>query len=281
MARLIIHVGPHKSGTTSIQHALHLARDDLAADGILYPPSVVQAHFPEQHSDLAFLVKANEIDQLRQYFQGVFALADERQCPVILLSGEEFSSLVNNDAFVRLVKEMRQHADVDLIFVKREIREVIRSNIMQQVLGNVFALARYAGNLDEMITNIYRWIVVQRGFFAEMGARFLEFEELVTHALPAYFVEKVTARKLTYLAEYKSNSTEKKLNADPLLLLSTPLRLLIAIKEDQPVDSPACYREAASILANSSVEREPVNALLREFHEHLMSRVDAVLEDLQ
>jgi len=35
--RLVLHIGTHKTGTTSIQRALHFARDDLAAKGVLYP----------------------------------------------------------------------------------------------------------------------------------------------------------------------------------------------------------------------------------------------------
>jgi len=33
----LLHIGPHKTGTTSIQGALHLARERLAAEGVVYP----------------------------------------------------------------------------------------------------------------------------------------------------------------------------------------------------------------------------------------------------
>ena len=33
----LLHVGPHKTGTTAIQGALHLARERLAAEGVVYP----------------------------------------------------------------------------------------------------------------------------------------------------------------------------------------------------------------------------------------------------
>lgn len=35
--RIVIHIGTHKTGTTSIQRALYLGRDKLAAAGLLYP----------------------------------------------------------------------------------------------------------------------------------------------------------------------------------------------------------------------------------------------------
>ena len=33
----LLHIGPHKTGTTAIQGALHLARGRLAAAGVVYP----------------------------------------------------------------------------------------------------------------------------------------------------------------------------------------------------------------------------------------------------
>ena len=33
----LLHIGPHKTGTTMIQDALHLARERLAARGVVYP----------------------------------------------------------------------------------------------------------------------------------------------------------------------------------------------------------------------------------------------------
>src|SRR5579875_1433024 len=34
---LLLHIGPHKTGTTAIQGAFHLARERLAARGVFYP----------------------------------------------------------------------------------------------------------------------------------------------------------------------------------------------------------------------------------------------------
>ena len=33
----LLHIGPHKTGTTAVQGALHLARERLAAEGVVYP----------------------------------------------------------------------------------------------------------------------------------------------------------------------------------------------------------------------------------------------------
>ncbi len=281
MTRLILHVGPHRTGTTSIQKTLHRARLELAADGILYPESTPEAHYPEQHSDLALLVKARRSAEVRQYCEDVLATAVRSGCPVILLSGEEFSSLVQDEAFIDLVEGLRGLADVDLVYVQRKVSDVIRSNIMQQVMGNVFTLAHRAADFDDRIADSYRWIGAQQRFFQALDAIFLDFETLAGDELPLRFIERITGRSLTYLEPNRSNSTAGHITGDPLLFLAAPLRLLIAIKGDQPVDAPACYREAAALLANASVDREAVNALLRDFNEHLKHRVEAVVARLE
>src|ERR1700759_3695901 len=33
----LLHIGPHKTGTTAMQGARHLARERLAAEGVVYP----------------------------------------------------------------------------------------------------------------------------------------------------------------------------------------------------------------------------------------------------
>lgn len=37
MAKLVLHIGTHKTGTTMIQNRLHAARGDLAEQGVIYP----------------------------------------------------------------------------------------------------------------------------------------------------------------------------------------------------------------------------------------------------
>jgi hypothetical protein len=42
----LLHIGPHKTGTTAIQGALHLARERLAAEGVVYPGQGRQPLWP-------------------------------------------------------------------------------------------------------------------------------------------------------------------------------------------------------------------------------------------
>ena len=49
--RLIVHVGPPKTGSSSIQQALFTCRDKLRADGIHVPRAGLRQHFSRRHQD--------------------------------------------------------------------------------------------------------------------------------------------------------------------------------------------------------------------------------------
>jgi hypothetical protein len=55
--RLVIHVGPHKTGTTSVQSTLHANRQALLRQGVLYPSSLPRCQFETSHADVAFLIR--------------------------------------------------------------------------------------------------------------------------------------------------------------------------------------------------------------------------------
>jgi hypothetical protein len=42
----LLHIGPHKTGSTAVQGAFHLARERLAAQGVVYPGQGRQPLWP-------------------------------------------------------------------------------------------------------------------------------------------------------------------------------------------------------------------------------------------
>ncbi|MEI6505200.1 MAG: hypothetical protein WCO90_04885, partial [Planctomycetota bacterium] len=54
--RFVFHVGPHKTGTTSVQVTLHANRDRLLRDGVLYPPTLPVAEHFTSHAALTSLL---------------------------------------------------------------------------------------------------------------------------------------------------------------------------------------------------------------------------------
>lgn len=99
MAKLLLHVGSHKTGTTTIQHFLAGQRPYLRSNGVYYPD--VRAFFggrSEAHHKVAHSLSSNcpEQRQRLQAFRGHLKHQSERY-DLIVLSAEPFYRLVMND----------------------------------------------------------------------------------------------------------------------------------------------------------------------------------------
>jgi hypothetical protein len=86
--RLVLHIGPHKTGSTSIQAALDRNYGKLLADGILYPSGI----FPDrQHSSIFQVVTQGKEDAAARFFLSLRNLAASNTCHTVILSGEQIS----------------------------------------------------------------------------------------------------------------------------------------------------------------------------------------------
>lgn len=88
--KILIHIGTHKTGSTSFQRLCARASDQLLDDGILYPESGRPNHLPNGHHILAW-----SMHQARGYndLEGWDAVTDEIQTsnvPKVVLSSEGF-----------------------------------------------------------------------------------------------------------------------------------------------------------------------------------------------
>ena len=64
MTRTVLHVGPHKTGTTYLQQSLALNREKLLAAGIYYPSELVGQDITWCHVGLVEALKKNDRDSL-------------------------------------------------------------------------------------------------------------------------------------------------------------------------------------------------------------------------
>lgn len=274
--KLILHVGPHKTGTTSIQKALHAERGRLQKDGILYPPSIANAHFAEQHSDLAFLLQRGDVEQIWAWLAESLQAATQARCHFVLISGEEFSRFVDDQSFTTLVRELRARHHVELVYVSRSSSEVIKSSIMEQAFGDICALTRYA-NIDSMIESTYQFIQKQQAYFRSLGANIVEFDELKKNAaLTRSFVFNTIGKDLSYLADRHDNRITQKLS-NPLYFLSVPLRIMFAIQHGIPANSPKCVHSVMDLLSESSIDIERITPFLSSFERFLDAQIQLVI----
>jgi hypothetical protein len=116
MARLFLHIGTHKTGSTALQQQLHQYRDALAGDGILYPETGLQGH---AHHPLAWAAGAGERAADAQFLASAIsdiAAQAQHTADTVVVSSEEFEftpdpsvlAALKQDFDVRVVVYLRK-----------------------------------------------------------------------------------------------------------------------------------------------------------------------------
>jgi hypothetical protein len=90
--RAVLHIGTHKTGTSSIQNALAINSPALAAHGVYYPRSV---RGPRNVNFLAAAIAGGRRDEARQFIEQSVARARRRSCDSVLFSAESFYAMTS------------------------------------------------------------------------------------------------------------------------------------------------------------------------------------------
>jgi len=144
----LVHIGPHKTGTTAIQGALHLARERLAAASVVYPGRGRQPLWPilAVTGQPALLGGPRpEISYWDNLVREVRAAGDRR----VVLSSEFFAEA--EDATARRVVADLGGARVHVVVTLRSLTRILPSQ-WQQYLQNGFHF-RYLEWLDGILSD--------------------------------------------------------------------------------------------------------------------------------
>lgn len=97
--KLFIHIGPHKTGTTTIQKYLHENAVMLRKSGVLYPKSGRGIEAPMQHWELGEAIITADVSRIEAVMQGIMNELAESQFHTIIISTEVLSrkSVVEKD----------------------------------------------------------------------------------------------------------------------------------------------------------------------------------------
>ena len=128
----LVHIGPHKTGTTAIQGALHLARERLAARGVVYPGRGRQPLWPVLAVTGQPALRGEprpEITYWDHLVRDISAAGDKR----VVLSSEFFAEA--DDTTARRVVEDLGGASVHVVVTLRSLTRILPSQ-WQQYLQN-------------------------------------------------------------------------------------------------------------------------------------------------
>lgn len=126
MKQLLIHVGPFKTGTSSVQDYFWYNRHAYAEDGLLYPRVGIARNGPgRRHYHLA-----KEFDAER--WGRLVAAIEESPCERALISSERFSV---NLSLLKQIAPLLSSLTPTLVIVVRDECDLVRSMYLQIVKG--------------------------------------------------------------------------------------------------------------------------------------------------
>jgi hypothetical protein len=127
LTKYLIHVGPHKTGTTYLQLRLDAARQRLRQGGVVYPAEWSSTETEPSHRKLMIGLRDGRIGQLKSQFEVI-----ERDKPgYVLISGEGINLL--EQPAVELLKTLVGSHSVTIIFYCRRWSELLPSFWQEEV----------------------------------------------------------------------------------------------------------------------------------------------------
>jgi hypothetical protein len=120
MAKLFLHIGPHKTGTTYIQKYCFENRNQLLSLGVNYPnPGRLEKVSPYGHHEAVEKVKTLEQNELDEYFAQYVGSA------ITLVSSENFDRLSLEE--IKKLGKSLSRLDVRIIYYRRNCLDLLPS----------------------------------------------------------------------------------------------------------------------------------------------------------
>lgn len=131
-----IHIGLHKTGSTTLQNALYRSRRELSAQGFFYPGDYLRPNF--QHSILGVYLRESKIHLFKRAIEPIlndFVVMDDAQ---LILSGEEFSTVPRPGIHILRESLDRTRRQFQVIVYVRNLYRFAISQIAQHSKGGRF-----------------------------------------------------------------------------------------------------------------------------------------------
>lgn len=156
--RLILHIGRHKSGTSSIQHWLKRNNDLLSTNGILYPKSFRKG---VAHHNLVDILDPRKSDAADLDFVANQILHEVTEEDTIILSSEAFQN-VNDLTHVRRFIDKIGPVDVSIICFFREHIDYSISAFRQMIQNQTrdMSFSDYIKRFRDMEAFLQSWSIV-------------------------------------------------------------------------------------------------------------------------
>lgn len=125
----LVHIGPHKTGTTTLQGAFHQSREQLLAHGVVYAGESRQAMRPALavSGRKGLTLRQPELSEWTEFAADIAAAGDKR----VAVSSEFFAD-ADDDAIRRVVEDLGG-SRVQIVVTLRPLTKIVASQWQQYV----------------------------------------------------------------------------------------------------------------------------------------------------
>ena len=280
--RLTVHVGPHKTGSTSVQSALSANRDILAAKGVWYPPSLPGSAWPYQHADAWRLLQSNRHDEFDRWLDDCREEAIARGCDTLLLSCENFHIPKIRPALAAALARHRRlcAGETRYVFVRRDLVDLARSRALSHITGetgfyffNRYELRTWACDFAAIQLSHQRW-------FARRAARFVELSDGPRQQLAARILEAASDRGFPEIVTGDVNPTASRL-ADAQAIMTYGLRVMHHLATRDGANAPRTVAAARLVLGKPPIDEDAFVALYDGFRAAVSREVKLGIADFE
>ena len=267
--RLIIHVGSHKTGTTTIQAWLDQNADALKANGILYPEAGRSPYAPDQHWGFGNAIIEKDTSALNKITQSISNELEKADYHTILISTEVLSRKTALAENLALIASIFPYAQREWLLVMRRQDELLKSQYAEHLKQGYLA---YPASYKKLITPQYlnHLVRIQQLVLATNNdpIRVARFSEMRKNLVPNFLnFANLDLSKEPEVAENTTTGAEKK-NVSPaqwaLALMRYPNRL--------PRPLAQMSRKAAMGLGDRFPHLLPLNLLPSDVSSEVMDR---------
>jgi hypothetical protein len=126
MKRLVLHIGPHKTGSTYLQLRLFSNVAALHSLGVAYPSSGIEPMYG--HHKIAKLARHTDPSELNELLAPLSEIDDQ----ILILSSENFDRL-KQDAIAKLATALPATRTVSVVFFRRDLTDLLVSTWQESV----------------------------------------------------------------------------------------------------------------------------------------------------
>lgn len=230
--KLILHIGTHKTATTSLQHFFALNRSKLAAQGFFYPENDDSAYvFNFLASRVAFGKQAEAADFLAKAREK----AKQAGCHTVLISGESFYAMTafffdlqkrtrtedywaHEERLILAVKECcAGYDDVRIVCLFRP-QDELAGSLYNQLIKNTFGISESYAEFLEQTRPLYDYqkhVALWEGAFGKECVNIKNFHSVKSDVIRD-FCRSFLTESCFEIAELKDFEANTRLNRDVL-----------------------------------------------------------------